>query len=232
VLLRTSVRALAGSNAMKRLAAMFLLASSLGLSGAQRAAGAGFDVTLDVRFGSGVTGEFADVTVRETGDGALAFSIRLLDDLGPRADLTEFYFNLPSAFTGLEVELPDGFAVEVGAPTRGGAGARFDVAVSFGNGRGPKGNGTLQEVEFVIRADQPLAIGALLEEVSETSQGIETHLAAFSQGTRGGGPTVGTFVPEPATGLLLGLGLVAIAGSRSRRRSGGAGSGLERVRPG
>lgn len=209
---------------MKRHGALLLTALLLGLGGALPAVAAPvIDATLDVRFGSGKTGDFADVRIEETGDGGLQFSIRLREDLGSRADLGQFYFNLPCGVGGLEIEtlghVSSPFHIQQGRSTRGGAGARFDVAVSFGNGRGKKGNGTLREAEFVVRADQPLTIADILERTSQTSQGIEVHIAAFTQGSKGGGPTVGTFVPEPGTGLLLGGGLLAVALARSTRRS-------------
>ena len=174
------------------------------------------DVTLDVRFGSRATGHFARLSIEETGDGGLEFTVRLLEALGSRADMDELYFNLPSSVRGLEVEtlgdVETPFEVETGPSVHGGAGSDFDVAVSFGSGRGRNGNGQLQVARFVLRADQPLSLAALLAEASETSQGIESHFAVHTQGSRGGGSTVGGFViPEPATALLAGTGLLGLA---------------------
>lgn len=206
--------------------ATLVLAALLASNGdaAPASAASTLDATLGVRLRNGESGEFANVSVRETGDGGLEFSIRVLDSLGARADLTRLYFNLPSDVSGLEVEtlgdLNTPFSLRGDRRARGGNDSRFDVVVRFGKGRGRRGNGTLQEAQFVIRGDRELSLSDLLGDPSETNRGLEAQLAAYVAGASGSGPTVAgllaTPVPEPGTGLLLGASLLALAASRRR----------------
>jgi hypothetical protein len=202
-----------------------LLGSALGAAPAS--ATPTLDATLGLRLRSGASGDFASVSIAETGDGGLELSVRLLDDLGPGADLKKLYFNLPSDVSGLAVEtlgdVHTPFRLGAGRRAHGGNDSRFDFAVRFGKGRGRKGNGILREARFVIRGDRELTLSDLLSEQSETRRGIEATLALNVAGATGSGPTVAArladpmVVPEPGTACLLGGGLLALAASRRGR---------------
>jgi PEP-CTERM motif-containing protein len=193
------------------------------------AAAVGITVPLGITFDAGATGSFGTVHIEEIAGGDLGFTITLGPDLGPNADLHAFFFNLPAgldAGLALSGSLCGGascatpFAVEAGKPVQGGAGSDFDFRVSFGNGAGAKGNGTLAVASFVLGADADLALADVFAEPSATSDGIETFLAAHVQstGTGEGSETVGVPIPEPDTALLFLVGLsgIAFAGRRPR----------------
>jgi hypothetical protein len=153
----------------------------LGLASASAA-----EFPLTVEFDDGLTGEFGIVMVTESG-GNLVFDVMLNPlVLGLDADLHRLYFNLDGSFTGLGVITGDPVAtlyVLLSEPhVAGGAGSEFDYGVSFGNGAGPKGNGTLQIVTFTVFADQPLSIDDLAP-LSSTAAGIAVNLAVHVQDT-------------------------------------------------
>jgi hypothetical protein len=185
--------------------------------------------TLETELDTGLTGAFATVEVTERA-GALDFTIALDPSLGPDADLHAFYFNLvDDGLTGLDVLTRDpvanDYVLEANPSVNGGAGSTFDYGVSFGDGAGPSGNGTLQIANFTVFADQTLTL-AQLDEISRARGGlIDLHFVLHAQSTslmpRADSEAVGgaLILPEPSAGLLLTLGLTGLA-LRSRASPG------------
>jgi hypothetical protein len=176
---------------------------------------------LGIEFDTGQTGTFAHVTIDEKA-GDLDFTIQLTGALGHANDLHEFYFNLADPFTGLEISTADDpttpYTLTPNPTIAGGAGASFDYGVSFGNGGGLSGNGQLASATFTLSALEDLLISDLLESSFAAGGTIEAHVAAHVQGTEfvaaANSETVGTLIPEPATGLFVALGLVALSALR------------------
>jgi hypothetical protein len=180
-------------------------------------------VSLNVEFDTGETGSFGMVEITENA-GDLDFVITLeTSQLGRRADLREFYFNL---LVDENLEL-----LQTNAPTTpyelaedpsvsGGAGSNFDYSVNFGNGAGRPGNGVLQVASFTLSGDGSLSIEDLIDSSFASGGSIEVNFAAHVQSTdlfRGAdSETVGGIVPEPSTGLLVGTGLSLAAAGRRR----------------
>jgi hypothetical protein len=176
---------------------------------------------LDVEFDDGTVGNYGTVDVTEEAGGDLLFQIVLDPDvLGDDADLHEFYFNLPSAITGVAISSTDvvttAYTLAADPPVAGGAKSAFEYGVNFGSGAGPSGNGTLQSATFLLAADSDLVIGDLLIS-SSTSQDLEVFFAAHVQSTtltNQDSETVGSSVPEPG---ILTLGMLALALGALRR---------------
>lgn len=196
---------------------------------------------LDTEFDDALSGNYATVSITENA-GDLDFSITLDTDppndppLGPTADLHEFYFNLLGTFTGLLLSSTDPqtgalYSLSASPSVAGGAGADFDFGVNFGNGGGPPGNGPLQSATFKISANEALTIADLFETSSTSDGTVVVHVAAHVQGTSltsgATSETVGGIIPEPASALLVALGMGGLgvyarrAAPRGTRRHGG-----------
>jgi hypothetical protein len=143
-------------------------------------------------------------------------------------DIHEFYFNLPDAIDigslaisnsgGVSNATVNAFTLLGSNPSvAGGAGASFDTGISFGNGGGPPGNGTLTTATFSLTATGGLLVSDFFAETS-SSNNVPTpvYAAVHFQGTDVFGAdseTVGG-VPEPGTAGLLALSVAALARRR------------------
>jgi hypothetical protein len=204
------------------------LVLALGLAGLSSAHADSLTVDLIYQLSDGTTGDYGEVTVNEVG-GDLHFTISRGPDLGPSADLVEFYFNLAGAFTGLAISSTDpqpGSSYLFGMPAteRGEAMFSFDAEVNFGDGSGAGGNGTVTMATFTLSADQALTLAAIMETSSDEAVPVEILFGAFFRTTGDIAEEVqivGAPVPLPAAAWLFGSALLGFPAIRrwSGRRS-------------
>ncbi len=199
-------------------------------AGSAHSASISFDLTAELD--TGVRATFGSVTVTEIIGGDLEFVIEI-DPLvlGPASDVHLFYFNLDDSFddvvissflavdsSGLEQPPSTPYELMADPSVAGGMALEFDYEVSFGNGRGGRGNGQLIGASFTLSADRQLVVGDLEASSATTPEGDPIHVAVHVQGSRQVRATIVGTLTEPGTSLLLAAGLAALAGSRRRLR--------------
>ena len=152
-------------------------------------------------------------------------------------DIHELYFNLPDAVDintllisnsgGISNQTINAFTtLGVNPSVAGGSGSSFDAGISFGNGGGPPGNGSLTTASFSLTAAGGLQVSDLLTETSISSNVPPVFVAVHFQSanvfgngseTVGGGPSAGPAVPEPGSMAFLGIGGLFLLKVRSRK---------------
>lgn len=184
------------------------------------------DLTSEFDGNSLGTTSFGTIDIIEN-SGALDFTVTANTTNLNGGDIELLYFNLDFLPTDLLIAAdnsPNTPYSTVGPnPTvKGGAGSSFDWGVNFGQGGGPPGNGVLTLATFTLSANEPLLFSNLMEQSTTNNTPLVT-MAVHFQGTDifnatsetvGGNPA--TPIPEPTTLLLMGLGLLSVAGSRTK----------------
>jgi len=168
---------------------------------------------------------YGTVDVTQSGDDLLfIITVDTTTVLGTNADIHELYFNLTFTPTNLAITAdnhPNNAYTLLGPnpSVTGGAGASFDWGVSFGNGGGPAGNGTLQYASLTLSADEALSVSNLFE-LSYPNGIPPVNVAVHFQGTATspGSETIGGYyeVPLPGAMWLFGSGLMGLAGLRRK----------------
>lgn len=211
---------------MKKLTTALLL---LGMSSLWCATAHALTIDLIYEFDGDLpsTDSYGTVEITESG-GDLNFVITANTSLlGSDADIHEFYFNLITVPTNLDISLSNpAAAFEIPPTIAGGGNLDFDYSINFGDGAP-----YYSQVAFTLSADQTLSISDLYEWTDPNNTPPVLMAVHFQTTTEnyiigmGDSETIGgdvAPVPEPATMLLFGTGLAGLAGFVRKKYSSSA----------
>ena len=218
----------------KNLAALALLASLGGALAAPAAAGViySFQGVTNSNWVDVDTGRAQlSVDVSDAGGGNVAFKFM---NSGPNASsITAVYFDTDDLFAGMSIVNGSGVRFSLGASPRnlpGGQNIGFDAILSADSDSPTQPSGVNPGESLTVLFD--LANGKTYQDIIDALHGgIDLRTGLKVQAFTGGGSESFVNNPEPASVLLIGLGLIALALTRRRRQARLFATAARQVRP-